>query len=114
MSFPFHGIPSYDAEELLQLYKQKGSSISLIDVREPDEYEAGHIPGARLFPMSQMHHWLEQLDPKKEYVLICRSGNRSYQVARYLRGLGFDKVYNFAGGMLSWKGPVEKGNRSAH
>jgi rhodanese-related sulfurtransferase len=73
----------------------------LIDVREPAEYAAGHVPGARLIPMGQLTSRLEELDRKQPVHLICASGNRSGAMADILRSRRFDAV-NVVGGTTAW------------
>ena len=75
---------------------------ALLDVREQDEWEAGHVEGALHIPMGQIAARLAELDPARETVVICRSGGRSLQVATFLAGRGFGSVYNLAGGILAW------------
>jgi rhodanese-related sulfurtransferase len=87
----------------------KGETFRLIDVREPDEYAAGHIPGAELMPLGQLTQYLSALKPEEEIVVICRSGNRSQQAVRLLKQHGYTKVRNVMGGMLSWQGSVKTG-----
>lgn len=74
----------------------------LIDVREPDEWRAGHIPGSRLIPLSELPQLLGELDRQQEIVLVCRSGNRSAQATLWLQQAGFSRVANLAGGMIAW------------
>jgi rhodanese-related sulfurtransferase len=52
---------------------------------------------------------IHELDKDREYVFICRSGNRSQMVSRYLKQHGFEKVTNFYGGMLTWRGEIKQG-----
>ena len=78
------------------------TDVVVIDVREPDEYTAGHIPGVPLIPKGQFPNIVDQLDPNAEYVFICRSGRRSFDVAKFLQGHGFSHVHNYKGGMLVW------------
>jgi rhodanese-related sulfurtransferase/glyoxylase-like metal-dependent hydrolase (beta-lactamase superfamily II) len=77
------------------------AGAALVDVREPDEWEAGHAPGARLIPMSQIEARLGELDEKKATVVICRSGGRSAAITQLLSGHGRSAV-NVAGGMRGW------------
>lgn len=102
------GVVQIDAEGLKNILANQ-QDIVLIDVREPEEYVAGHIPGVPLMPMNTIPGKVAELDKSKEYVFVCRSGNRSHQVARFLQANGFEKVHNFYGGMLSWKEPVKTG-----
>lgn len=92
----------------LQTRLEKGEKLVIIDVREPDEYAAGHVPGAVLKPLGQIQTWARELDKDEEILLFCRSGNRSSQAYRYLHSQGFTKLKNVAGGILDWRGPVEK------
>lgn len=70
------------------------------------------IPGARLVPISQTQDFAGAIDPDKDAVVVCLSGERSAAVTLDLRKRGFDRVYNLTGGMVSWvneKLPVERG-----
>jgi len=79
-------------------------TLNIIDVREPNEFEAFNI-GAKLIPMSELTDRLKDFEPYKEEELIlhCRSGARSGKVKLFLEGLGYDKVRNLLGGMLKWQ-----------
>ncbi|GIP49691.1 putative adenylyltransferase/sulfurtransferase MoeZ [compost metagenome] len=103
------GISHFDKAELHAILQDPASDIVVIDVREPFEYEAAHIPGVPLIPMGEIPYRLEELDPEQEYVLVCRSGSRSYEVARYLQAQGFTRIHNFLGGMLGWDLEVTSG-----
>lgn len=74
----------------------------LLDVREPDEYAAGHAPGARLVPMMEIPARLADVPTDGDVVVVCRSGGRSGQVVSYLQANGWDNVRNLAGGMQDW------------
>lgn len=76
--------------------------VFLLDVREPDEYEAGHIPGITLIPMGQVADRLSEIPQDKTVIVTCRSGNRSAQIADLLRGSGYTSVHNMEGGLLAW------------
>lgn len=73
----------------------------LLDVRELDEWEAGHAPQARHIPMSELAGRLEELPADQELLVICRSGGRSARVTAYLNANGWD-ARNVDGGMQSW------------
>lgn len=109
MPFEVQGISHVDAEELKQMLENEREDALFIDVREPDEYASGHIPGVPLVPMGNIPYACESMDTKAEYVFICRSGSRSFNVAQYMRQRGFESVHNFAGGMLAWDGDVAFG-----
>lgn len=74
----------------------------LLDVREPDEWTAGHAPGASHIPMNQVPARLAEVPAEGDVVVVCRSGGRSGQVVAYLLGNGWDNVSNLDGGMQDW------------
>lgn len=80
----------------------------MIDVREPEEYAEGHIPGVKLVPLGELPQRYHELDPAQEIVLVCRSGNRSGRAQEWLWLRGLRSTYNLVGGMLAWAGPVER------
>jgi rhodanese-related sulfurtransferase len=75
--------------------------VLLLDVREDDEWVAGHAPSALHIPMSQIAGRLDELPQDDNLFVICRSGGRSARVTAYLNSNGWDAV-NVAGGMKSW------------
>ncbi|HSN73456.1 MAG TPA: rhodanese-like domain-containing protein [Anaerolineae bacterium] len=76
--------------------------VVFIDVREDNEYAAGHIPEATLIPLGQLSSRLSEIPKDKTVVAVCRSGNRSGQATQLLRQAGFD-AHNMDGGMISWE-----------
>ena len=81
----------------------------ILDVREQDEFESGHIPGAILIPYTQIENKAEKMLPDKESQILvyCRSGRRSKIAAESLSGLGYTNVKEF-GGIIDWPYGVEK------
>lgn len=79
----------------------------ILDVREPYEWEIARIEGAELVPMRQVPGKINDLSREEEIVVYCRSGARSGRVVDYLRGLGFNKVRNLAGGINRWASEVD-------
>ena len=79
------------------------SDAYLLDVREPEEWEAGHAPGAHHMPMMEIPARMSEIPPDDDVVVVCRSGGRSGQVVSYLLGHGWDNVRNLDGGMHSWQ-----------
>jgi rhodanese-related sulfurtransferase len=73
----------------------------LIDVREPDEWEAGHVPGARHVRLASLPAEAETIDRERPVIFGCRSGNRSRMAAEAFRESGYD-AYNMAGGLSAW------------
>ncbi|QQE79338.1 sulfurtransferase TusA family protein [Alicyclobacillus sp. SO9] len=81
----------------------------VLDVREPDEFESGHIKGAISVPLGQLEYRLPELKPllDKELFVICRSGSRSESACHILTKHGFTKAVNVSDGMKDWLGPTE-------
>jgi rhodanese-related sulfurtransferase len=93
------------AKEVQSLLNE-GKKLSIIDVREVFEVMTGKIPGAVNIPMGQIADAVDKLDQSNEYVIVCRSGNRSAHVTMFLEAQGFN-VSNMRGGMLAWNGAIE-------
>ncbi|MEW9700912.1 rhodanese-like domain-containing protein [Paenibacillus sp. SI8] len=83
-------------------------NVAILDVREQDEWESGHIEGAKHIPLGQIARALNELDPKQETIIVCRSGNRSSTACDYLFSMGYS-VVNMSGGMSHWTGEVKSG-----
>lgn len=94
------GIQSIGVKEAHALSTQ---GVTVLDVREPHEYQSGHIPGARNLPLGKLDSWAPELDPDGSYVLICRSGKRSAKATEGLEAKGFKNLRNVTGGMLEWE-----------
>jgi rhodanese-related sulfurtransferase len=104
--------PTSDVDVSEAKRRQTADGALLIDVREPDEWQSGHAPGARLIPLGSLPTRLADLPRDTEVLLICRSGNRSGQAQRRLRALGYSNAFNVAGGMIAWERaglPVARG-----
>ncbi len=85
-----------------------GNDMTLLDVREDWEVQLAPVPAAlKHIPMGEIGERLNELDPKKDTVVICRSGGRSAEVARFLSTQGFASVFNLAGGILAWSRDVD-------
>lgn len=86
----------------------RGETIRLIDVREPNEHAIAHIEGAELMPLSRAQSWIGSLSPEEEIIVFCHMGGRSQQVAQYLVSqLGFTNVANMLGGIDDWSLQVD-------
>lgn len=96
----YQQISADEAKEMMDTQ----SDYLILDVREADEYQSGHIPGAVLFPVGSIDaSSAEQIIPSKDTLLLvyCRSGNRSKTAASALTDLGYTQVYEF-GGINDW------------
>ena len=78
------------------------SELHLLDVREPDEWQAGHISGAQQIPLGQLRERLAEIPKDRTILAVCRHGNRSDAASRGLRTLGYT-VENLEGGVTAWK-----------
>lgn len=86
-------------------------AAQIVDVREPDEWAQGHIPGAIHIPLGTLAARRRELDPARPVIAVCRSGNRSLTAVELLTRAGFTDARSMAGGMNVWsarKLPVER------
>lgn len=81
--------------------RDRGDTLTLLDVREDWELAVASVPGIVHIPMGQVADRIAELDRDKEVVVLCRSGRRSLEVAKFLQQNGFRAV-NLAGGILAW------------
>lgn len=93
-----HEITVKDLKRLLD----SGVHVTLIDVREPHEYDFCHISGSRLIPVHQIPSSVNEFNLNEEYVFYCHVGERSGWAVNFLRQLGFEKVRNLLGGVDAW------------
>lgn len=91
-------IPEVDIADFARAH-QEGASV--LDVRQPDEYEDGHVPGAVLIPLDQLQGRLVEVSKDQPLYVVCRSGGRSAQAVEALTGAGYDAT-NVAGGTMGW------------
>lgn len=77
-------------------------AVVLLDIREDDEWEQGHAPGAVHIPMADVPARLEEIDMDADLFVVCRQGGRSIRVVQYLNQVGFEAV-NVSGGMVAWQ-----------
>ncbi|KQV87939.1 MBL fold metallo-hydrolase [Massilia sp. Root351] len=101
LTLRFSGVWEIEPMTLLEHADQ----VQIVDVREAPEFidRLGHLPGARLVPLSQLKDRLDDFDRDRPVVAVCRSGVRSAQASVLLAKAGFTQVANLAGGMLRWK-----------
>lgn len=111
ISQQMYGIKNTNSAQAVILLNRENAVV--VDVCEPKEFSAGHVPNAINLPLSSLKDRLHDLDKykNKPVIVSCRSGNRSMKGAVLLRKHGFPTVYNLAGGLLGWERdnlPVEK------
>lgn len=100
---PTEYAPTITPQKLWELLRNGGSLLQVIDVREPREFEQGHVPESKLVPLSQLvtDNW--ELPKHNEIVLVCRSGRRSVRAAYVLKQKGYQNIRILQGGILAWE-----------
>ncbi len=93
--------------EELKAKLDSGIPFTLLDVREPYEYEIARIPGSRLIPLGNLASCINELDTADEIYIHCKMGGRSAQALRQLRDYGFTKLYNVEGGISAWSEKID-------
>ena len=101
----FSPVKSIDSDEARRFIESNDDgTFTIIDVRQPAEYEEYHIPGAMLIPLPELHNSIDQLNPEIPVIMQCAVGGRSLVAAKLLSGYGFKEVYNLKGGIKAWRG----------
>ena len=97
---PFHRITVAEAKELVA-----NDEYAVIDVRNPDEYAGGHVPGATLIPVNSVFQRREELPKDKKIIFVCAVGQRSALAAEMAAaaGLPADRLFNLEGGTDAWR-----------
>jgi rhodanese-related sulfurtransferase len=96
-------ITSITVQEAWERVTASQTTTTLIDVRETWEFKHGHARGARNIPLSQLGQRFREVPADRDILLICRSGHRSLQAAKFLQARGWERVTNVSGGMVSWQ-----------
>jgi rhodanese-related sulfurtransferase len=91
-------VPEIDVAELARRHAE---GAYVLDVRQPDEYEAGHVAGAVLVPLGELESRLGEVPSDRPLLVICKSGGRSANAVKALTGAGYDAT-NVAGGTMAW------------
>ena len=107
----FRGVKEVDSAGALQLINHKNAIV--LDVREPSEYDAGHVLNSKLVPLGKLKERIGELEKyrDKPIVVVCKSGSRSGTACFILGKQGFSQAYNLAGGVQAWQKsnlPLEK------
>ncbi|MBS3780881.1 MAG: sulfurtransferase [Desulfovermiculus sp.] len=106
----FTPVESVDVQKAQEIINATSAhDLNIVDVRQPKEYEKGHIPGAKLVPLPELDNRLKELDPEKATVVYCAVGGRSRAAAQMLSGQGYTAVYNLKGGFKAWNGEAAAG-----
>jgi molybdopterin/thiamine biosynthesis adenylyltransferase/rhodanese-related sulfurtransferase len=100
-------VRSISAAQLAARIKATGQPISLIDVREPAEFAASHLPRAINIPLDSIEHHSRQLPRAGTAIFMCRSGVRSRQACALASRMGVDEAWQLEGGLLAWKAEVD-------
>jgi rhodanese-related sulfurtransferase len=95
------------ATQLDALLQSDDESPTLLDVREPHEFEYCQIPNSQLIPMQSVPNRLSELPKDKTIITICHHGMRSQQVAQFLLQNGFTDIINLSGGVHAWASNVD-------
>lgn len=96
---PVAGELIVSAPDAYQLYQD---DVFVLDVRTPEEYQDGHLPGATLIPLDQLGARYGELPQNETILVYCRSGNRSLQAVYLLENAGFDRVHSLDRGINNW------------
>jgi len=106
----FTPVGNMDSKEVrAYVAAHREGTYTLLDVRQPREYEESRIPGATLIPLPQLSDRLGELDPEKPVLVYCAIGGRSRAAGQLLAGQGFKEVYNLKGGIKAWHGVTAEG-----
>jgi len=110
----FTPVQSMSAEDVRAYLSDKTlQEVTILDVRQPGEYEEGHIPGAKLVPLAVLTDSLDEIDPSLPVVVYCAIGGRSRAAAQVLAGKGYEQVINLSGGFKAWNGQTAFGAEEA-
>jgi rhodanese-related sulfurtransferase len=95
-----------------QAHQLRQDGVFVLDVRQPEEWEELHIPGATLIPLDQLEARLSEVPTDQQVLVYCRSGNRSQEGREILLSAGIQQVTSMAGGIREWSAagyPTETG-----
>jgi rhodanese-related sulfurtransferase len=100
------GVIDVDAQRMQELVDE---GVRVVDVRTEGEYQAGHIPGAELVGMNEIQAAAQGWNTSEPIAIYCATGSRSIDVVNYLAEQGFETVYHYASGIVTWEGEIERG-----
>ncbi len=99
-------IPEITVQEFKKMWKND-AELTLIDVREPEEYATSQIEGSVLIPLNTLGEKVKEWDRNRAYVIHCKSGGRSARATRQMLEMGFQNTRNLAGGILQWAKEID-------
>ena len=106
----FTPVKSMNTEEAKKyINEHQEGTFTLLDVRQPSEYQEEHIPGAKLVPLPDLNDRQKEIDREKPMIVYCAVGGRSRVAAQLLSGIGFEEVFNLQGGIKAWQGQKATG-----
>ena len=94
---------SFSEVSVAEAVKLRDAGAFVLDVRQPEEWEQVHIPGATLIPLGELQVRSDELPKDAKVLVVCRSGNRSQQGRQILLAAGFTTVTSMAGGVTQWQ-----------
>ena len=104
-------VKSFDALAAEKYISEKSlDDLTILDVRQPVEYEIGHIPGSKLLPLPDLMDRIDEIDSEKPVIVYCAIGGRSRVAAQMLAGKGYKEIYNMSGGYRAWKSKAAYGD----
>ena len=105
----FKPVPGWDMDTARRFIEEHApSDYQLIDVRQPDEFATGHLPGAKLIPLGELGGRLSEIARDRPALVYCRSGGRAGNGVALLTGAGYEQAFNI-GGIMQWEGLVATG-----
>jgi sulfur-carrier protein adenylyltransferase/sulfurtransferase len=99
-------VPEITVQELKGRMENGAEKVSVLDVREPHEYEVANI-GARLIPLGELPERLVELDRDENFAVHCKTGGRSARAVKLMQEAGFQNVYNVKGGITAWSDKID-------
>jgi molybdopterin/thiamine biosynthesis adenylyltransferase/rhodanese-related sulfurtransferase len=99
-------VPAVSPTELQEMLA-RGEQITIVDVREPFEFEIARLPNSQLIPLGTLAETYERLSVREKTVILCKTGSRSARATEFLRARGFENSFNLAGGIEAWREEVD-------
>ncbi len=93
--------------EMKRALDEPGLGITVVDVREPEEWEMARVPGVQSLPLSRLAERWTELDPSRPYYLHCKAGARSLRAVEFLEQRGFRQVKSVRGGLMDWAATID-------